>query len=470
MQKLKEEIQRSVTAGSIGEVSWTDVTAWRALVRTEKAEIRVSREKTETVDCEVWSDAIEAAIREKKTVWIPDIGHPIFLDRPIILESGCRIKADTNQMIALMPHTQTCLVRNRNIMLGRQAEVSLDQCDRDISVEGGIWSTLSVTADITNGNDVMTLGADHPDYGHGVFIFSNIRRLSLQNICLKSCKCHGIQLSNCEDFICKDILFLNHHRDGVHINGPAKNAIIQSVQGKNMGDDMVALNAWDWYHSTQTFGSISHILVEDIVGENNEIRMLPGRKTFADGKTLDCDIHHCVFEKLSGINIYKMYCQPNTERLADNDHSETVGNIHDMWFQNIVFDLNYYTGFAQEIKSGLFHMCADCHDITFSDIAIKQTKEDMRARNAGLVRVGPLSFTHRLTEDPSTWIEGFVPDAVCRANGIRFRNITIGGVKQTQVDSLLIEPVKMQINEDYPHTTPRGGTGYGTIEDVSLDE
>ena len=53
--------------------------------------------------------------------------------------------------------------------------------------------------------------------------------------------------------------FIKYGRDGVHVNGPASFGEIHDLKGLDMGDDMIAINAWDWDVSAITYGTVEYI-------------------------------------------------------------------------------------------------------------------------------------------------------------------------------------------------------------------
>ena len=62
----------------------------------------------------------------------------------------------------------------------------------------------------------------------------------------------------------------------------------------------------------------------------------------------------------------------------------------------------------------------------------------------------------------STWDEVFDSDAICHATDIYLKNVDFAGQKITDT-AVLSKTVRMTPNPDYPKTTPKGGTGYGTL-------
>ena len=90
-------------------------------------------------------------------------------------------------------------------------------------------------------------------------------------------------------------------------------------------------------------------------------------------------------------------------------------------------------------------------------------------KDVKFVSVGPLSAVWRNGSDnPDDWGEVFDPDAICHADDIYLKNITFAGVKIDDKEKLS-RATKMTINEDYPNTVPKGGTGYGTLGKVYVE-
>ena len=60
------------------------------------------------------------------------------------MKSGQKLTADAKAEIRLKPGTNTCMVRNENIVGFADKPVPEDtQPDTDITIEGGIWTTLA---------------------------------------------------------------------------------------------------------------------------------------------------------------------------------------------------------------------------------------------------------------------------------------------------------------------------------------
>ena len=123
-------------------------------------------------------------------------------------------------------------------------------------------------------------------------------------------------------------------------------------------------------------------------------------------------------------------------------------------------------GFNGLPVKGLFEICADCNGLYYEDIYVNNTIEQSGELDVSLIKVGPLSAVWKNgSENPEDWGEVFDPNAICRVEDIHLKNIVFSGEKISNVERLVHE-VKMEINSDYPNTTPRGGIGYGVVVNV----
>ena len=417
---------------------------------------------------------IQQALAAHSNVSIPYLGKPVVLDAPIILSSNKHLKVDSRQVIMQSAGSETCLVRNEHIKSGAFGPADQYNRDKNISIEGGIWHIRTNQRCYTD-KEKSVKGA------MAAVIFAGVEQIHLTNMMIcDSALCgpagptdssFGLQISNCKSFVIENIDFNDNHRDGVHVNGPAAFGLIRHIRGEEMGDDMVALNAWDWDTSAITFGTIEYLVVEGVAGSGNEFRLLPGQKLFDNGTALDCDIKNCVIENLSGIYTFKLYAQPNIANAETGSHdvSGAVGRIEDDTFKNINFAKATSAGFHGLPVKGLFEVCADCKRIYLEDIFIKNTVEDCTRLDLRLMNVGPLSAVWKNGSDnPDDWGEVFDPDAVCAVDEIFMKNIYFAKTKVTDLN-LLTREVTMHINPDYPNTTPKGGTGYGIIKKVYME-
>ncbi len=417
----------------------------------------------------VTAQTINAMLNAHSCVEIPYIGEDIYLDEPIIMGSNNHLRVAENQSIKQSPDSYMCLLRNENLQNGAYGVTDKTKRDRNISIEGGIWNIKRNCRCFTD-KEKSVQGS------LGAIILAGVEQVSLKNMRVfdmeeigtdMEAASYGIQISDCYSFTVENIDLNNNHRDGVHINGPASHGHVKHLRSNKMGDDMVALNAWDWDTSAVTFGTIENIVIEDVESEGNELRILPGQKVYENEK-VDCDIKNCILENISGLYTVKMYAQQNIDNLYSdkNDISGAVGRIENVYFKDIVFKEVKPVSIHGIPVKGFFEVCADCKNIRLDSVGIDNAFEESMKNDMYLMSVGPLSATWKCgSENPSDWGEVFDPDAICSADEIYLKDIKFKGEKIAEA-SKLVREIHMKINPDYPDTLPKGGTGYGNVGKV----
>ncbi len=444
-EKIINDIKDNVKVIDTSELEFTSVTEYKHLVKGN-----------------IWTKAIQTALDEKKNVYIPYMGKEILTDGSIFMDSNTNLKVDENQEIRLVENSDVYMLRNRNILPGNFAQAKLTNPDENITVTGGIWRSP--------GNKKMTL--EVYCCVTACFAFSNVKYVNITNVKFSDVSTYSLMFSNCENFYVDTINFNNCRNDGFHVDGPAKYGIGRNLSGKALGDDMVAILSWDWYNCGMTHGSIEKILVENVEGDDNELRLLTGRKVYPDGTSYDCDLKDCVFRNISGFYTYKMYYQPHCRKvpLKDKnfDRAETVGRMDNIYFDNITFKKVRPTGFSAIPVYGLFDILADCSNLNFENINVEYDLDEVDKMGLKLINAGPISATWKYGENTDDWGDFFDPDRICIVEDIRLKNICFNGTKVNDPD-LLVKETHQKINLNYPETTPQGGTGYGKIEKVVVE-
>ena len=406
--------------------------------------------ESRTVTAAIWNDASQAALDKDNTVHFPKREQPYYLDGPIVLKSGQRLTADAGAEIRLKPGTNTCMVRNENIITLNTKPVPADlPLDTDITIAGGIWTTLATADNESNGNLLGRSSGVNPAFGtHGVILLQNVRRVSVKNVTIRKSIPFGVHLANAHEFAVENITLEEHRRDGVHVNGPASDGLIRGVRGDSH-DDNVALNAWEWKNYAPSYGPIERIVVEDITGAPegvsaaNSIRLLPGVKRFDDGATLDCPIRDITLRRITDIRNFKIYDQPNLERGRDNDFSVGIGTVKNLRLEDLTFH-----------RPSHIELHANTDGLTIQNVRMHHPWH--------LLTIGPKSATYKhAPDDPTRWTEIFSPDLDCTV-----RNLTITGIRirDSQTDLPIehyVKVIELKPNPDYPKTTPKGGTGKG---------
>ena len=405
-----------------------------------------------TVTAKIWTHAMQATLDAEGTLKIPARHQPYYLDAPLVLRSGQRIVADKDAEIRLKPGCNTCLVRNAGIVSFRDSPVPSDtNPDTDISVEGGIWSTLAVSKSESNGNARGHSAKENYAFGtHGVILLQNVRRVRVANVTVRQSRPFAVHLSNVQNFEVENIHLDDHMRDGVHVNGPASDGLIRNVDGVSH-DDTVALNAWDWKNYAPSYGPIERVVIEDVRGgpagvpSANAIRLLPGVKKFDDGTQLDCHLSDVTIRRVTDIDYFKIYDQPNLELGRQTDFSAGVGNVNNLRFESLVFT-----------RPSRIELHANTNGISIRDARLMHpTPPDWR-----LLFIGPKSQTYK-TPNPDRWTEIFSPDLDCTVRNVSIAEVRPAGSTTDMPVERVVAVVEQQLNLDYPRTTPKGGTGKG---------
>jgi hypothetical protein len=413
------------------------------------------RLQARSVTAELWTDAFQADLDADGRLHIPAREKPYYLDGPIILKSGQHLTADAKTEIRLKPGTNTCLVRNENLVGFPDRPVPDDtKPDTGITIEGGIWTTLANGAKDNHGNQRGHSSKQNPVPGtHGVILLHNVRNVTVRNVTVRQSRPFAIHLGNLRDFTVDGLTLDGHGRDGVHIDGPASDGVVRNVSGDSH-DDPVSLTAWDWKQYSVSFGPIHHLTIERVTGapegkrSTDAIRLLPGVKHFSDGTTLDCPIHDITMREITDIRDFKLYDQPNLEVGRDKDFSAGIGTLKNITFEKLTFH-----------RPGSIQIHANTDGLTVREVNL------LFPPPAGyqLIELGPKSMTYKGAPgtDPARWTEIFSPDLDCTV-----RNVSITGVRLRDSQSDLpmekvVRVIEQKLNPDYPKTTPRGGTGKG---------
>ena len=149
-----------------------------------------------------------------------------------------------------------------------------------------------------------------------------------------------------------------------------------------------------------------------------------------------------------------MYDQPNLEMGRDKDFAAPIGKMHSLLFQDIEL--------VQPADPATFQIHSDVDGMAIEDVRLNFEP----APKFRLVSVGPLSETYKSKkDDPRTWVEIFSPDKDCTVRNLHIGKVAAPSSASPLAAQNLIEVIHQTINPDYPHTTPRGGTGKGILEE-----
>lgn len=429
------------------------------------------------------SDLIAKALAEYDHVTIPQLPFPVYLNRPIVMSSGKHLTVHPKTAMRMMEDCGGCMVRNEHVIDGRFDQFPADYEDHDILVEGGIWEqskyaycpwddqpAMRSFAKLRFDGSALPAGENAHNVLLGVFLLSNARNFTVRDLVIREGSFYGVLVAGGSHFILENITFQNHYKDGLHINGPSSYGYIRNISGET-GDDVIALNAWDWATSAVSFGAIDHMDIADVVCDHREVRLLPGRKVFLNGNRTECPITNCSFQNIQGVYCFKMYQQPYwlNDFRDYKDKSEIAGVIENVAFRNIALGQLTEEGLGEIKIEAIFEVCADCTNLSLENVALNVPLQEVLDAGVQLVKVGPKSSTcKRGYTDPSQWCELFDTDLICTVDNLQLRNISFAGTPCREQEKL-VSTVRLTPNPDYPNTTPKGGTGYGILKTVVIE-
>ena len=429
------------------------------------AEIREQDGKQVTV----WTKALQKALDENALVRIPESDLPYDMDGPVCMNSGNRICAD-GATVRLLPNVRTLLIRNRSVTDGSDApeDASLAP-DENLSIEGGTWVESRTFRQGYGKSGCFDENHSMPGVST-LMLFSNVKNLSIRNAVISHAAGFGIQIGNAERVWVENIYFSSCFADGVHLNGKIRDALVRNIAGE-VGDDLVALNPYDWDNSGINFGPAECVMIDRVVsGPSNPykaIRIQPGVYIYKDGSESDCRIDDLYLRSVKGIKSYKLYLQTPPYKDAP-EHPGRVGYCGNLYFEDLDIDLDGQidAGFYEYVRYregynifGAFEVCANVDNMRFENIRLTLHTDEYP--ETCLVSVGPKSISYPYASNEL--MEIFDPYASCKVRRAEFHNVSINGNPRPD-PSQLLRVIEMRVNPDYPNTLPRGGNGKGEVE------
>lgn len=284
----------------------------------------------------IWTEAFQKAIDENDIIIIPE--NVYYVDSTIVIPSNRKIIA-YGARIKKVPEMNTLLLRNTHLRDGSYKKIDGSDADVNIAVMGGIWEDTGEKWTFQHGlydkeNSMPGISA--------CMAFTNVISLTLSDITIIRAGGFGIQVGNLTDGIIENIIFENTVADGVHINGNTKNVIVKNISG-SVGDDIVALNMYDWAASSVCFGPIENLLCENITlsteGRYKAIRILPGKYFYSDGTFSDCYIKDVIIKCVRGVNTFKLYFQTPPYKIDEKAEVGESGWGDNLFIEDVVLDL-----------------------------------------------------------------------------------------------------------------------------------
>ena len=404
-----------------------------------------------------WTQALCAALREHEIVRIPAGVYP--LSGGVIMPSNRRIEADPQAILRLKPSARLLLMRNERTQDGTHHPVQSGARDGNIAILGGRWeeSNEKRMGYGTTGlyDEARSL------YGVSTCLFFNcVDHLTLSGLTFRHTAGFAVQLGDATDVLIEDIAFEECFADGLHVNGNTSRLLVRRVRGQ-VGDDLVALNMYDWQNSSVDFGPMDTVLCEDLeLSEDSRykaLRIEPGVYFYADGASVDCSLTHAIIRRVKGVDTFKMYYQTPRYRVGiESPERGGVGSGDWIFFEDIDVSLRgpidrfpeYLRGDPVRGAYGAFELGANLGHVCFEDVRMTRPEG---APMAFFAVVGPKSV--RMGE-----MEIFDPYVSCRVGVLTFKDVRINGEIPRDLRAEVYCPVFDDVNGD-GCSTARGEVG-----------
>ena len=335
----------------------------------------------------VWTKALQQAINEHEVVVIPAAPTPYWIDATVTIPSHRRIEA-AGATVALLPGVRVLMLRNEHAPDGTLMPIGPDvRRDEDIAIVGGHWEDWTRTR-MGYGKtgrfdpDVREIGRH---WGVStLFYFGNCDRVTVRDVVFAHAGAFAVQSGNGDAHVYENIRFNDCYADGLHLNGNLSRVLVRNVRG-TVGDDLVALNAYDWLNSSVNFGPQQYILCEDLELKLKggrgypAIRLQPAKFRYSNGMKVDCRISDVVFRRVKGITTFKMYLQTPPYFIGKEPEWAEVGTGGNIFFEDIDIDLvgpidrigQYETSDPVRGHFGAFEFGADLSLVVLRNISIR---------------------------------------------------------------------------------------------------
>ena len=413
----------------------------------------------------VWTDALQQAVNDHEIVRIPAAVEPYYMDGTVVIPSNRRIEAADGAEICQMAGVQVLLLRNEHTQDGTHMPVSGKDRDENITIIGGRWEE-SYRARAGYGRSGKY---DEQRSFYGVstcMLFNNITGVMLKNMTFAHTAGFSVQMGDISDVVIEEITFCECYADGIHLNGNTERVWIHGLSGST-GDDLLALNMYDWLDSSVNFGPGRMIWAEGLNASPDSrykaLRIEPGMYYYADGTSVDCGLYDMVIRQIRGVRNIKLYLQtPPYDIAAKNPERSGVGSADNLFFEDMELNLDYPADHFGPYKAkdpvrgrfGAFEVGANIGRLTLKNIRL--TLYPDRQPLSCLMTVGPKST-------PLNGREIFDPYVSCRLDTLVLSGVTVNGLPVTEQEKYVQEIVFDDLYGD------GFSSGRGEVGEIILD-
>lgn len=437
MQKTKEQIRQILLEMRTQQIARSNALTDRCCLTEYAGLTRTGWQNGAEVV--VWTDALQEALRAHEVVQIPASEVPYYLDGTVRIPSHRRIEAEGAE-IRLMEGVTVLMLRNAHTQDGTHAPVSGADRDENITIIGGRWSE-SHTRRAGYGKSGCYDGAGC--FGVSTcMLFNNITGVMLKNMTFAHTAGFAVQMGDIADVVAEELAFDSCYADGLHINGNTERVWIRGLRGQ-VGDDLLALNMYDWQNSSVNFGPGRMIWAEDVEtapdSRYKAMRLEPGVYTYDDGSTVDCGLYNTVIRGARGIRHYKLYLQTPPYRIGvEHPERGAPGSADNLFFEDLDIDLVAPGDNFGPYKSkdpllgrfGAFEVGAKVGRLTLTNVRLTLHPDQPLSR---LMTVGPKSTALNGKEVFDPYVDGSIETLV-------LEQVTVNGAPPADPWSV-VEPI-----------------------------
>ena len=425
-----------------------------------KDEIMLTDYRHLTSKCEygvIWTRAFQTALDEHEIVIIPESDEVYWLDGTIVIPSNRRIEA-SGATVRLVPEFPYVMICNEHIKDGTDAPIDTSDRDTNISIHGGLWEESCVS------RGKRRLNADFQNTFKGVqttMLFNNLDHLTITDVTFSHANSFCVQVGDLIDGVFENFSFVSCFADGLHINGNCENLYVRNFKG-HVGDDLVALNMYDWINSSINYGPANNIYCENIISESDSrakmMRLQPGMFKFQDGTLVDCSVTNVYVKHARGIFEYKLYFQSPRYFIGSKPEGEGAGTADNIFFEDIevIAERPWYPDEDDE-ERGHFGMFFSNSNVGYLSLEnIHYITDENTSDKTHLIVVGPMSCIR-------DGKEVFDPYVSATLDILELNDIFINGERVSEIDGLIKIVEFDNINND------GNSSGKGKLNHVMLD-